>query len=273
MRASRRFSITAYTILTFFAILELFPLVLLLIMSVKSQNQIIANPLVPSAPFYFDNYLVAWESIKQYMLNTVIMAIANLVGGLTISAVAAYVFARYKFPGRNLLFGLVLALIMIPGITSLIPRFILIRDLGLLNTLWAVIIPGILGGNAFAIVVLRTFFESLSEELFEAARLDGAGHFTIFSRLVVPLSWPVLSSLAILSVIATWNDFIWPLTVLSRENLRPVSVGLYFLATDTNPQVGVQMAGSVISAIPLLILFVVAMRTFIEGITSGALKV
>jgi ABC-type glycerol-3-phosphate transport system permease component len=132
MRASRRFSITAYTILTFFAILELFPLVLLLIMSVKSQNQIIANPLVPSAPFYFDNYLVAWESIKQYMLNTVIMAIANLVGGLTISAVAAYVFARYKFPGRNLLFGLVLALIMIPGITSLIPRFILIRDLGLL---------------------------------------------------------------------------------------------------------------------------------------------
>ncbi len=275
MKTSRSFTFTAYTLLTVLAFFQLFPVALLLIMSFKSQSQLIENPLLPSFPLQFENYTKAWNSINIYLVNTFIIAGANLIGGLTVAAVAAYVFARYKFPGKGFLFALVLALIMIPDISSLIPRFILIRDLNLLNTLWAVILPGIFGSHAFSIVVLRTFFENMPEDLFEAARIDGAGHLPILTRLVVPLSWPVISSLAILSVLASWNDFIWPLIVLNRDNLRTISIGLYFLATDgTNQQIGVQMAGNVIAAIPLLILFLLAMRTFIEALRAalGAAK-
>ena len=167
---------------------------------------------------------------------------------------------------------MILGLMMIPGITTLMTRYVLIRDLNLLNTLWAVILPGIFGANAFNIFVLRTFFASLPEEIFESARLDGAGHLMIFGRIVLPLSWAIISSLAILEVLGTWNDYVWPMMVLQRLRLRTISVGLVSLFTNQNPDTPAQMAGSVIASIPLLILFFFAMRTFIQGLSAGAIK-
>lgn len=246
---------------------------LLLLMSVKSQWQMDTNPLLPTLPMQLENYSRAWRlGIKNYMLNSITITITILLGNMTMSCIAAYVFARYRFPGRELLFGLIIGLMVIPGITTLIPRYILIRDLGLLNSLWAVIVPGVFGANAFNIFVLRTFFASLPEELFESARIDGAGHLIIFGRLVLPLSWAIISALSILQVQGTWNDYIWPLLVLTRDKLQTIAIGLVYFADRRSPEIGVQMAGSVIASIPLFILFFVAMRTFIEGLQSGALK-
>jgi ABC-type glycerol-3-phosphate transport system permease component len=145
--------------------------------------------------------------------------------------------------------------------------------LRLLDTYWAVILPSIFGANSFQIIIMRTFFEGLPEELFESARIDGAGHSTLLWRITLPLSIPIITSMAILRFNGAWNDLIWPLLVLNRDELRPVSVGLVLLSTSSSaPQVGVQMAGSVIASLPLIVIFVVGMRSFIDGLSTGAIK-
>jgi ABC-type glycerol-3-phosphate transport system permease component len=273
VQSSRPFKIMTYTVLTVLVVLQLIPLCIMIVMSFKSQSQVAMNPLVPTFPLHLENYVRAWlVGIKRYILNSVFLTVTILVGNLSLSCITAYVFARYDFPGKGFLFTLILALMVIPGITTLIPRYVLIRDLKLLNTYWGVILPGVFGANAFNIFVLRTFFASLPEELFEAARLDGAGHLAIFGKLVVPLSWAIISSLAILQVLGTWNSYIWPLLVLGRDKLRTVAIGLVYFADNRNPQIGVQMAASMIASIPLFVLFFAAMRTFIQGLSEGALK-
>lgn len=272
MLKTRIIHLAMYSTLIILSLLTLLPLAILLIMSLKSAGQIATNPLSPEPPYHFDNYLKAWEGIREYIGNSLIVTVSILLGNLTFSATAAYVFARYKFPGKNFIFLLVLGLMMIPNIVILIPRFILVRDLKLLNTLWAVIIPGIFGASAFNIFVLRTFFETLPEELFESARLDGGGHYALLRHIVVPLSWPILSTLAILQILWAWNDYVWPLMVLNRDYLRTISIGLVFLADQRQVELGLQMAGNVIASIPLFILFLMAMRTFVQGLTEGALK-
>ncbi|MGC9347532.1 MAG: carbohydrate ABC transporter permease [Anaerolineae bacterium] len=262
-----------FVVLSALVVFELAPLAILLIVSLKTQGQIAINPLVPTPPYQFENYVVAWAQVRRYMLNSMAITVSTLLGNMLLSVVAAYVFARHDFPGKKTIFALILGLMMIPGVSILIPRFILVRDLKLLNKLSGVIIPGIFAASGFNIFVLRTFFESLPEELFESARLDGAGHFVLLARITVPLSWPILSSLSILQILWTWNDYIWPLMVLQSDRLRTIAIGLVYFADSRNPQLGVQMAGSVIAAIPLFILFFIAMRTFIEGLTTGALKI
>jgi len=149
---------------------------------------------------------------------------------------------------------------------------VLVRDLHLINSLWSIILPGIFGASAFNIFVLRTFFGTLPEELFESARLDGAGHLTILRAIVIPLSMPIISSLAILQVLGSWNDYVWPYLVLNFDSVRTLAVGIVGFADRNNQQLGLQMSASVIGSIPLLVLFLVAMRSFVAGLTSGALK-
>ncbi|MGQ9681686.1 MAG: carbohydrate ABC transporter permease [Anaerolineae bacterium] len=248
-------------------------MVILLFMSVKSRAQVAMNPLLPTWPMHFENFPVVWRmGIRTYMMNSATVTITSLIGNMLLSCIAAYVFARYSFPGRNLLFSLILGLMVIPGITTLIPTYVVVRDLKLLGSLWGVIIPNIMGANAFNIFVLRTFFASLPEELFEAARIDGAGHLRIFTSIVIPLSWAIISSLAVMMVMGTWNDYVWPLLVLNREKLQTIAIGLVFFADSRNPEIGLQMAASVIASIPMIILFFIAMRSFIEGLASGAIK-
>ena len=273
MRNTRAFNISAYTVLSVLVILQMIPMLLLVMISFKSQPQVLTAPLIPTFPVHWDNYGRAWLlGVRNYLVNSLFLTVTVLVGNMVFSSITAYVFARHDFPGKDVLFALILGLMVIPGITTLIPRYILIRDLGLLNKYWGVILPGILGANAFNIYILRTFFESLPEELFESARLDGAGHLIIFSRLVVPLSWAIISSLSILSVLGTWNAYLWPLLVLGRDSLRTVAVGIVYLADARTPELGVQMAANVIASIPLLVLFLAAMRTFVQGLSEGAIK-
>ncbi|MBM4457512.1 MAG: carbohydrate ABC transporter permease [Chloroflexi bacterium] len=275
MRNSKTFSIVAHTTLITLAVLEIYPILIMAFISGKNYYQVVTNPLMPSLPFHLENFAKAWRlGIRWYMLNSITVTLAILCGSMFLSCIAAYVFARHDFPGKGFLFSLLLGLLVIPGITTLVPRYVLVRDLQLLNSLWAVILPGVLGANAFNIFVLRTFFASLPEELFEAARLDGAGHWTIFTRVTMPLSWAIVSALAVLQIIGAWNDYIWPVMVLNRDSIQTIAIGLVYLTgSPAAPEIGVQMAGSVIASIPMIVLFFLAMRTFIEGLATGAIKI
>lgn len=268
------FNLISYTLLIFIIFLMLAQVAILFIMSGKDNSQLLTSPLLPTLPFHWENFTRAWNlGIKSYLGNSIFLSAAIVFGDIFFSVITAYVFARYRFPGKALIFSLILALMMIPGILTLVPRYLLIRDLRLLNTFWAVILPAILGANAFQIIIMRTFFEGLPEELYESARIDGAGHWTLLAKITLPLSVPIISSMAILRFNGAWNDLIWPLLVLNRDELRPLSVGLVLLSTSSSaPQIGVQMAGSVIASIPMIIIFLIGMRAFIDGLSTGAIK-
>lgn len=274
MKNSRFFNIAAYTILTIVTIFMLAQIALMFIIAGKTPAQLEANPLLLTLPYHWENFARAWSlGIENYILNSLTITIMVVIGDTALACLTAYVFAKYNFSGKRILFTMILALLMIPSILTLVPRYVLIRDLRLLDSLWAVILPAVLGANAFQILVFRTFFASLPEELYEAARIDGASHMTLFAKITVPLSWPIISSMAILRLHGTWSEWLWPLLVLNRDDLRPVSVGLMLLATQQGaPEIGVQMAGSVIAAIPMILVFVFAMRSFIQGLSSGAIK-
>jgi ABC-type glycerol-3-phosphate transport system permease component len=274
MKNSRIFNIFSYTTLTIIVFLMLAQVGILFIMAGKDAGQMATNPLLPTFPYNWENFTRAWNlGIKDYLGNSIFLSVTIVIGDVFLSVIAAYVFARYKFPGKTILFSLVLALMMVPGILTLVPRYLLIRDMRLLDNFLGVILPSILGANSFQIIVMRTFFEGLPEELFEAARIDGAGHRTLLWRITLPLSVPIIASMSILRFNGAWNDLIWPLLILNRDELRPVSVGLVLLSTSSSaPQIGVQMAGSVIASIPMIIIFLVGMRSFITGLSTGAIK-
>jgi ABC-type glycerol-3-phosphate transport system permease component len=274
MKNTRTFNLLAYGTLTLIIALLIAQVAILFIMAGKDPSQMLTSPLLPTLPYNWENFSRAWNlGIKNYMGNSIFLSLTIVAGDITLSVVTAYVFARYQFPGKAVLFASILALMMVPGILTLVPRYLLIRDLKLLDTYWAVILPAVLGANAFQIIVMRTFFQTLPEELFESARIDGAGHLTLLRKITLPLSIPIISSMAILRFNGAWNDLIWPLLVLNRDELRPVSVALVMLSTSASaPQIGVQMAGSVIAAIPMIIIFLIGMRAFIDGLSTGAIK-
>ena len=263
-----------YIILSILLALTLFPYMVMVSRSFKSVRQVGTEPLLPTLPLHYGNYVEAWRLISQFLINTVVVVVMTLIGVLVLSSVTAYVFARYRFPGREALFWMIMVLLMVPGIIALIPLFVLVvKHFGLQNNYLGLLLPYWAGGQVFGIFVLRTFFQSLPEELFESARIDGAGHFRLYWNITLPLSGPVLSVVAILNILGTWNDYIWPLLVLTDVKMRTIAIGLTFLRDMKFPKPGVEMAAYVIASMPMLLLFLVTMRTFVRGITAGALKI
>ncbi len=249
------------------------PVLIMFIRSWKTLPQVGRSQIFPTLPLHYGNYIEAWELVNRYLLNTIFVVVLSVIGVLLLSSITAFVFARYNFPGKNFLFILLLALLMIPGVIGFVPSIILVlKWFGLSNNYLGVLLPYWSGGQVFAIFVLRTFFESLPEEMYEAARLDGANHLDLYWRITLPLSGPILSVIAILNIIATWNDYVWPLIVLAQESKRTIAVGLTFLRDTKTPDPGVEMATYVIASIPMFILFLVTMKTFIRGLSSGAIK-
>ncbi|MCL5998810.1 MAG: carbohydrate ABC transporter permease [Chloroflexi bacterium] len=255
-------------------LLTFYPLFFLLNVSFKDIGQYTQGMLAITFPLHFENYGMAANMLKDYTLNSIIITVASLAGLLLTASLTAFVLARYSFPGRNIIFYGLIGLMMIPSVLTLIPSYILTIQIKIYNTHWAVILPYIAGGQAFNVFVLRTFFQGLPEELFEAARIDGASPLQMYGRIALPLSTPILSTLAIMHVLGSWNDYIWPATVLQSDILRTVAVGLVYLnRIGSFPDPGPSMAGSVLASIPLLLLFVLSMRTFMQGLLTGALKI
>ena len=221
---------------------------------------------------HFENYTLAFKVIGKYMLNSIIVSIVTVIGVVVVSSLSAYVFARYEFPFKEFLFFCIISLLMVPNILTMVPAFIMIKNFGLINTLWALILPGIAGLQIFAIYLMKNFMASIPEELFEATRMDGAGLFRGYWHLALPLSRPVITMVIIVALLTTWNDFIWPYVVIIDDDLRTIPIGLSFFHTQYETIYGPLMAGYVISIVPLFIVFVFISREFIKGMTTGALK-
>jgi len=255
-------------------VLTFYPVVLLLLFSVKNNTQFYTERFTLSFPFYWGNFVAAWASgIAVYMGNSALYALVAVVLTLVAASLSAYAFARMRFIGKELLFYLILGLLMIPGVLTLVPSFVLMLEFKLLNTRWALWLPYAAGGQAFAIFVLRTFFAGLPEELFESARIDGASEFTVLRRITLPLSKPILGTLALLQIYGIWNDLVWPLTVITKPELKTVMVGLLGFTSQFNTDYGPLYAGYVIASLPLILLFALTSGLFVQGLTSGAIKI
>jgi len=269
-----RHDFSLHLLLIFLGICTFYPLLFTLFTSFKDNSQFYSTFWGPALPLHWSNYADAWRQLYPVLLNTVLVGVVSAFGVVFLASLAAYVFARHRFPGSSVFFYAIIALLMIPGVLTLIPLFLLVKDLGLLNTYWVLILPYIAGGQAFAIFVLRSFIAALPEEIFESARIDGADEFTIYRRIATPMAKPILGTLAILSLLSTWNDYIWPSVTLRNQDLWTISLKLVSFSSQwaSLQQYGPMFAGYVIASIPLLLLFMFTMRLFIEGLSTGALK-
>jgi multiple sugar transport system permease protein/raffinose/stachyose/melibiose transport system permease protein len=245
----------------------------MVLFSFKSNAQFFTQRFTLSFPLHLENFVEAWGAhIPKYILNSAIYAVVSVFLALIPASLSGYAFARMRFYGKEILFYLVLGLLMIPGVLTLVPAFVLILKLDLLSTRWAFWLPYAAGNQAFAIFVLRTFFAGLPEELFESARIDGAGEARCLVSVAMPLSQSILGTLALLQVYGIWNDLVWPLTINVNPDIKPIMVGLMSFAGQYRTEFGPLYAGYVIASIPLVVLFAFTSRLFIRGLTSGAIK-
>jgi multiple sugar transport system permease protein len=228
-------------------------------------------PLLPR-PARLSNYVNAWRALPfdRFYLNSILFSLAVVVGQVTTSALAAYAFARLRFPGRDRLFVLCLGVLMVPGILLLIPRFLIINAAGWVDT-W----PGLISTelvSVWGIFLLRQFFLSIPQELEDAARLDGAGDWTIFWRVVLPLSKPALATLALFAFVDAWKNFQWPLIATRSMGMRTVEVGISSFHSFYYSNWPYQMAAAVTAIAPILVIFFLAQRYFVRGIQLTGLK-
>ncbi len=265
-------SVPHYAVLTILLGLTLFPFYMLIVSSLKYADQMVLNFWGIGIPLHLDNYMSAFRQIGPFIGNTIFISSCIVLGVLLISSMAGYSFMRFSYPGKNILFMLILSLMMIPGFLILIPQFILVQKLGMLNTYQAQIFPPMAFGAAMATFLMRTFFEGLPRSLMESAETEGAGEMQIFSKIVIPLSLPVIATVSIINFLAGWNNYIWPLVATTGEKVKPVILALSTVTGTMDQGVSVKLAGYIISSIPLLVLFLVATKPFISGITSGAVK-
>lgn len=254
------------------AVLMLIPLAWLVSTSLKPDDQLFAYPPVwiPRS-LNWQNYVGAWNyaPFGRYLLNTLTITGFAVVGTLVSSSLVAYGFARGRFPGRDLLFALLLSTLMLPNIVTLIPLFLTFKTLGWINTFWPLIVPSYFA-SPFYVFLLRQFFLSLPLEIDDAAAIDGASTLQVLGWIILPLSKPALASVAIFSITFHWNDFLGPLIYLNDDSKRTMALGLYNFLSEHTAQWGYLMAASVLMVLPMFVLFFFAQKYFIQGIvTSG----
>lgn len=257
-----------------FAIMVLLPLAILLIRSFKVPEDDFADPFGIPTRFTLENYSTIWEYIKTAYLNSFITTIGVTGGVVIITSLLAYAFIRFNFPLKDIMFYAIISLMMVPGILTLITRYQECVDMGLLNTLTGIIVPGIAGYIPGAFMLLFTFFRGIPKELMEAMDIDEANNFTIYTRLVLPLSKPILWTIGIQTFIGEWNDFLWAKLMLTNDDIMTLPITLQSLTTAFGQMgmLAVAFAGYVLSALPLIVIFICASKQFVAGLTSGAFK-
>jgi multiple sugar transport system permease protein len=249
------------------AIIVLLPFFYMLASSLETNVQIGAlTPQFIPQPFQWGNYQQVWQQLPvgRFFINSLIVAGGITVGQVITASMAAYAFARLRFRGRGMLFTVYLATLIIPFQVTLIPNYILIHYLGWHNTYQGMIAPFI--SSVFSTFLLRQFFLTLPADLEEAALLDGAGHFTIYARIVMPLARPALAALVIFAFLGSWNNFLWPLVVVDTESLKTLPLGIVEFQSEYTVQWNLLMAGASLSLIPVLIVYLIAQRWIVEGI-------
>jgi len=273
MRLPQREKVVNYAILTIGALVLVLPFYYMAITSLKPPEEI-AQPTVqltvthPTLQPYRD--LVAGGLVSGAILNSLLIALATTAGNLFFCTLAGYAFAKHKFPGRDLLFLVLLSTMMVPGAVLLVPSFLLFRDLGWLDTWAPLIIPGLAG--AFGVFLARQFIQKLPDSLIEAAKIEGCGEFQIFTRFVAPLSRPLLATLGILTFLGSWNSFLGPLIVLLDEKKFTLPLVITMLQGRFPGKDNVQMAGAVVSVLPVLVLFFIFQKQIVQSLANSGLK-
>lgn len=254
------------------AILVLYPLFILIVRSFKTPDQDNADPFGFPTMITFENYVAIWPLLKSAYLNSFVTTISVTVGTVLLSSMLAFAFIRFEFPGKKILYYLIISLMMIPGILTLITRFQMVVDIGLINTYSGVILPGIAGYIPSSFVLLFVFFTGLPKDLFEAAEIDGASDLKTYTSIVAPLSTPILWTIGIQTFVGEWNDYLWAKLILNNESWKTLPVYLTEINYQTAGSWTVPFAGYILSSLPLIVLFIAAGKQFISGMTSGAVK-
>lgn len=268
----------AITILTTLVLLVAFvPIFTMIILSLKSDIQIYGNFFSLPKPVQWGNYSKAFGMLLPNMINTLIVVAVATVATTILATVSGYVFARLRFPCKEFLYMCVLALMMVPGILTLVPQYSLIQKYGLYNSWGALIFPWVSGGQVFGIVLCRNYMEGLPGEMFESARLDGCRELRMLWSIAVPISKPIIATIVVMKMIDYYNDFIWPLMVIESNSKQVISVAIRVFQSSTGSNngginIGVMVAGFVIATLPLFILFMFGSRLYMEGLTAGAVK-
>ena len=271
---SRRSRVAVRVLLLLGVLVSLFPFYWLVVMASITSQEILRFPprLVPGTHL-LENMREVIHRIDFFgsLFNTVVVSVAGTVLVLFFDSLAAFAFAKYEFPARKLLFGILLATYMIPGQLSLVPQFVTMADFGWAGSLKALVIPG--AANAFGIFWMRQYAQnSLPDELLDAGRIDGAGFFRLYWQVALPLFRPALAFLGIFTFIQLWNDYIWPLVVLVNPDRLTLQVALANLNVAYNTDYAVVMAGALMSVIPLIVVFLVGARHFLRDLAAGATK-
>ncbi len=271
---SRWQKVLIYGVLLVGAAIYCVPLLVMVSGSLKSPSEIQAQPnrLIPET-WHFENYALAVEAMPfwQYLSNTLVLCVGSVIGTVLSCSMAAYAFAKLRWFGRDWLFAVLIGTMLLPWHVTMIPRFLLLREVGLYNTLGALIVPTFLG-DAFSIFLLRQFFRTIPEEISEAARIDGLSEWGIFWRLIMPMSTPALVTVGLFQFVAAWNDFSGPLLFLSNKDRFPLAYGLEQFVSSYSDQTHLLLAAATLFTLPIVVLFFFAQKTFLRGIATTGLK-
>lgn len=267
-----------YLILIGGAFIFIFPFYWMISNSLMTLGETITRKMWPAIPQWI-NFMEAWEqaSFSKYFFNSVLITLGTLAGLLVTSILSGYAFGRIDFKGKNVIFAIFLATMMIPESVTLIPNYLLIRGTIIplpggtwINTYWALTVPFM--ANAFSIFLLRQFFAQIPKELWDAARIDGCDHFRFLIQVVMPISKAPIMTVLLFGFTGAWNAFQWPLLVTTRDTWRPLMVGLHGFVQEAGPQTNLLMAGAVITIIPILIVYFLTQKQFTQGIATTGLK-
>ncbi len=264
-----------YLILAIVAVIILIPLFWMFATSIKPKNQLFTRDIQwwPASPT-LDNYKNLLDNpstpIVSWFTNSIFIASAVTLLVLAVDSLAAYGYARMEFRGRKFIFNMLVFTLFLPGILFLVPNFLTVNALGLRNNYLGVILPALAG--VFGVFFMRQFFESIPKELEEAAHIDGATTLQTFWSIALPLAKPALATLGVITFLGSWNDFLWPLLILQDRNLQTLPIGLRSLQGSYTSEYGLMMAGAVVAAVPVLILYIVLQRFIVASVASSGIK-
>ncbi|SDL13996.1 carbohydrate ABC transporter permease [Tessaracoccus oleiagri] len=263
-----------YIVLTILFLLVITPFLWMILGSLKTQGELLQVPptWIPENPT-LDNFSRLFDrlSFGRYFFNSTVVALVVTISNLLFCSMLGYALAHLNFPGKRIIFGAVLGTLMIPGLVTFIPQFVLVVNLGLANTLPALFLPFLVA--PFGVFLMRQFFLGMPRDMLEAGRIDGAGELGIFFRLFLPLAGPALATLGILTFLASWNNFLWPLVVASTERTYTLPVALALVSTGQNQtDYGLLLAGASVVVLPIILVFLFFQRYFIEGIATTGIK-
>lgn len=272
-RKREKIDIISNIIVVFFAVLSLFPLYWLVTSSLKNSADVVKMPpdWFPKT-FVWSNYTDVFNNQPAFTwaYNSIVVSLVSTLVLIAVSTMAAYAFSKLHFKGKNVIFIVFISSLMIPKEVMIVPLFRIIQDFGMVNTLSGMIWPNV--ATAFGVFLLKGFFDSIPDSLREAAKIDGASEFTIFFRIMLPLVKPGIGALFILNFVQVWNDYLWQLVVGQETGSKTLMVGIATLMQDLNPNFAYKMAGAVVAAVPMLIIFVMFQKYFTKGITIGSDK-